>query len=190
MPLKREETTNYEELEEALLTARKTQEQVIEKFEHRLKSVEDAEDEIISSYSNSPELNLGNNPSLLDCIQVQSFGQALLNRLTAIELEAIRTKSNLVNKRRPLQNAILGALGSSGSSETRRAKAEGATEVLNALIEREDGLLAICETVRKNILRAQDTASRSQTAIQHEIQYLNGTDVHSELVQSTRQKLR
>lgn len=179
---------DQEELSQALMAAANRDREIAQTYGYRVKEIDTLEDEIIEKYANSSGLKLNSNPSLLDCIAAQTAGQAILNRVTEIELQSVRIATKLKAQREPIATAILNALGSSGSAESRRAKASGATEAANLLISLEEGLLVICETARKNIRSAIETASRAQTAIQHEVQYLDGAGVAKELIDQTRGK--
>lgn len=191
MAIKRDESQiNYEALEAALMTAASKDREMAQKYGYRVKEVDELEDKIISSFANTPEIRLGTNPSLLECINVQAFGQNLLNQLTEIELACIRISVKLSANREAIASNILNALGSAGSAESRRAKASSATEVLNLLLTIEEGLLRICDVARKNLQSAIGAASRAQTALQTEIQYLGGAELQMELQQATRGKLR
>jgi hypothetical protein len=190
MPLpKDKENINLEQLDQALMSAAVIDKEIANTCSFRIKEIDVLEDEIIAT-ANSSNLKLSMNPSLLDCIQVQTAGQGILNRVTEVELQSIRIVTKIKAKREVVTNNVLNALGSSGSAESRRAKASSAVEVMNLLATLEEGLLLICETIRKNVKSSIDVASRAQTAIQHEVQYLDGSEIAQELINATRGKFQ
>lgn len=188
MPLKKDETVNADELSSVLLHAAQRNAALGEKWGFRVEVIDALENELISS-ANDSKLKLSSNPSLLECITIQNHGQSSLNRLTEIELESMRIETVLSASQTALMNSILSVLGSNGSAESRKAKAYSAMETINLLLSLEQGLLRITDVVRKNLQSAIGTASRAQTALQHEIQYLGGADIAKELMDEFRKGL-
>lgn len=186
MPITKEKDyIDQDALSDALMAAGNSDKKFSSEYGYRQNDIDALEDEIIKM-ANSPDLRLCNNPSLLECIAVQNAGQAMLNRLTEIELEAIRIETKLGSVREVMTNNILNVLGTSGSAESRKARATSAMMAVNHLLALEGGLLRICETARKNIASAINGASRAQTALQTEIQFLDGAEIAKELQQQAR----
>jgi hypothetical protein len=191
MPLDKDKNhVDMDMLEAAMMTARVKEKEIIEKYGYRIKEVDEQEDEIIENYANNPAMNLSKEPSLLECCVIQSTGQSYLNRITAIELSAMRVEAKLSAMQDALMNALRAAMGSAGSADSRAAKAAGCMESINLLLARERSLMRICENVRKNISGNISVASRVEKAIEIEVTHLDGQMVAKELQEETRRRFR
>lgn len=177
-------------LSKAFQLARVKDNEQMATYGYRIAEIDTLEDEIIDNYANNPSLKLSQTPSLTECQLVYNAGQKILNRITEIEAKSLKIKTKIAALRGIMLDNIIVALGTSGSADTRKANASKAVEQMNYLVALEEGLSTICDTVRKNIIRATDGASRNQSAISDEIKYLGGAEVAKAMIEETREVLK
>lgn len=187
---KQQQEIDGDALSTALEDARIKDKEVINSFGHRVDEIDKLEDEIIQNYTNNHNIRLSSTPSLVECQMVMNAGQAMLNRITEIETQSIRIKTKITAIREAMLNKVLVALGSSGSAESRKAKAASVVESMNLFVALEDGLSVICDTVRRNIKNAIECASRCQSAITDEVKYLGGAEIAKLAIEDTRKALQ
>ena len=106
-----------------------------------------------------------------------------LTRVATVETDSLKIENNLTANQDALNNAILKALGGSGSAESRKARAASAMPSLLLLIAIEEGCQSVCKSVRDQLSNVWNTASRTQTTIEIELKYLVPKQLNEEITQ-------
>lgn len=186
-PTKPTNITDQAELEAALHRARETDDKVVEKFGYREKECDKLSDEIIQGYTNDDSIQLSKTPDLINCSAILAAAQRMSNRITQIYADSIRISTTLKNARDQVFDALLPNI-QGGNVEERKAKARSCLSSTHVLINAEEGLQSVCETVTKNLKNVQEYSSRQIKAIELDINFLGGVDPIRQLNDISRGK--
>lgn len=184
-----QQANDSEALAEAISRARQQTELIIKKYVGRAEEIETLEDEVISEHINSPEMRLSSNTNHVELSAVVAYVQNHFGRVAEIHGRATANLSRLSAVKNILMDALLPYMQGS-SADIREAKTNNCTDYINFLIEREKGLLNVCETAMKNMNSVKENAGKQLKAYEFDLVHFGGSTSFQARVVKAKENLK